>query len=354
MATRLGEDLLRIEDELFLQAILNDPENDIARGVFADFLERQGDRRGELLRIVDLLRRQKLPRRSKLETRLRALLYREHLQPVAPCIVNSIGMPLVLIPPGRFRMGSPQSEIGRNNDEQRTEAELTRSFLLGKYLVTQGEYQKLMGVNPSGFAPSRGQPAGHSPSEAQRLPVESVSWYEATQFCAALSQLPAERNAGREYRLPTEAQWEYACRAGTTTPFCFGRSLHSNQANFNGTYSYKLVRRGRALQRPGRVGLYAPNGFGLYDMHGTLWEWCQDAYCKELPGGRDPLVEAPDADRVNRGGSWFNIGSCCRSACRDHDPPSCRDDSLGFRVAAICRRPIRLPPLAPSLQLSAS
>src|SRR5204863_6448340 len=135
-------------------------------------------------------------------------------------------------------------------------------FHLGVYPVTQAQYEKVMGNNPSQFRP------GKDGLDTADFPVENISWQNAKDFCAKLSALPAEKSAGRVYRLPTEAEWEYACRAGTTTPFAFGKALSSDQANFNGTLPYGGAAKGPHLNRPAKVGSYKPNAFGLYDMHG--------------------------------------------------------------------------------------
>ncbi len=180
-------------------------------------------------------------------------------------IVNSIGMKLALIPAGTFLMGSPDSELGRCPDEgPQHEVTISRPFYLSIHPVTQREYQTVMGVNPACFMANlfKRNP-GH--------PVEQVSWDEAVDFCQRLSSLAAEKHAGRVYRLPTEAEWEYACRAGTTTPFHFGTSLFSIQANID--YN---------RNRTTKVGSYPPNAWGLYDMHGNVWEWCRRLVRGEL------------------------------------------------------------------------
>ena len=154
-------------------------------------------------------------------------------------------------------------------------------------------------------------------------------------FCKKLSELPEEKKAGRVYRLPTEAEWEYACRAGTKTAFHYGDSLSSKQANFDGNFPYGGADKGPYLERTAKVGTYAANAFGLYDMHGNVWEWCQDWYTEKPLGGEDPMVTTAASIRVVRGGSWINFGRCCRSAFRFWFEPGNRYDYLGFRVAAV-------------------
>ncbi len=150
-----------------------------------------------------------------------------------------------------------------------------------------------------------------------------------------------EKEAGRSYRLPTEAEWEYACRAGTTTPFHYGKSLSSTQANFNGQYPYGGAAKGKYLQRTTTVGSYQPNAFGLYDMHGNVWEWCADwydgDYYKNSPR-QDPENTKAASFRVIRGGGWYFNGWYCRSADRSRSGPASRFHDLGFRVAAVQSR----------------
>jgi formylglycine-generating enzyme required for sulfatase activity len=239
---------------------------------------------------------------------------------------------MVWIPQGTFTMGSPNTEVGRRSNEgPLTQVALTRGFFLGKYEVTQREYLDLVGSNPSYFT-----------GDLDR-PVETVSWFDATDYCRLLTQSQAAAGglpAGWEYRLPTEAQWEYACRAGTTTPFGIGNgtSLNSTQANFDGRNPYGGAAVGPRLGRTTTVGSYAPNAWGLYDMHGNVWEWCLDYPTESLPGGSvsDPFADpTPGSPRVLRGGHWGSSGYSCRSAARDSYPPGVRNYLCGFRVALV-------------------
>jgi formylglycine-generating enzyme required for sulfatase activity len=247
-----------------------------------------------------------------------------------PRVSNAIGMKLVLLPEGRFSMGSPSTETERDLDEGPVhEVVLTRPFLLGVYPVTQRQYEKLMGTNPSHFTHGRGGGPDY--------PVEKVSWEEAVEFCRRLSALPEESAAGRVYRLPTEAEWEYACRAGTTTPVTFGPSLSSRMANFNGRYPYGGAMKDRYLEQTTRVGSYPANAWGLYDMHGNVSEWCADwyeeKYYRQSPR-EDPRGPAQGTKKVARGGSCLSLGRFCRSAYRFGVLPTNRDLDVGFRVAA--------------------
>lgn len=250
-------------------------------------------------------------------------------------ITNSIGMKLVLIPAGKFTMGSPKDEKDRGTDEEQHEVEITKPFYLGVYTVTQAEYEKVMGKNPSWFSVTGGGKDTVQGLDTSRFPVENVSWDDAVEFCKKLSEVPEEKKAGRAYRLPTEAEWEYACRAGTTTPFHYGKTLSSKQANFNGNVPYGGAAKGPYLGKPTTVGSYEPNAFRLYDMHGNVWQWCQDWYTEKPLGGKDPVVTRRASYRLFRGGGWSDFGEGCRSAYRFSREPDDRNDDLGFRVAAV-------------------
>ena len=243
-------------------------------------------------------------------------------------ITNSIGMKLALIPAGKFIMGSPKDEKDRWYDEEQHEVSITKPFYLGVYVVTQAEYEKVMGNNPSYFSPKGGGKDKVKDMDTGQFPVETVSWDDAVAFCKKLSELPEEKKAGRVYRLPTEAEWEYACRAGTKTAFHYGNSLSSKQANFNGNLPYGGADKGPYLERTAKVGSYAANAFGLYDMHGNVWEWCQDwydeNYYKNSPR-EDPPGPTQASYRVVRGGCWIAHGGYCRSANRNGFEPGFRN-----------------------------
>ncbi len=249
---------------------------------------------------------------------------------------NGLQMVMCWIPPGQFKMGSPASEEGRGEDEQQVDVTISRGFWLGKHEVTQGEWQRLMGSNPSYFSTTGDGKDRVTGEDTSRFPVETVSWDNVQQFCATLTS--QDRAAGKlpatwVYRLPTEAEWEYACRAGTTTPFQFGRSLNGGEANCAGNYPYGTMTKGTYIQRTCRVGSYAGNAWGLRDMHGNVWEWCQDSWDGSalLPGGRDPLGKSGEY-RVDRGGCWSSYPVVCRSADRSWSTPVSRDFYLGFRL----------------------
>jgi formylglycine-generating enzyme required for sulfatase activity len=256
-------------------------------------------------------------------------------------LTNSVGMKLVRIDPGKFVMGSPRTEALRYDDEDAHEVEITRGFLLGAYEVTQEEYRKVTGATPAWFHPlgkGRDRLKGADP---RRLPVEMVSWHDAVAFCRKLSELPAEKKAGRVYRLPSEAEWEHACRAGSTSVepdvgFQFGATLSSREANFNGNFPYGKAPKGLYRACTTTVGTFAASRLGVYDMHGNVWEWCADWYDAEyyrVSPPRDPMGPAKGDFKVLRGGSWFHAGHVCRAAKRGWAGPDTRTKYVGFRVA---------------------
>jgi formylglycine-generating enzyme required for sulfatase activity len=251
-------------------------------------------------------------------------------------LTNSLGMKFALIPPGAFLMGSPPEEPGRGADEgPQHEVTITKPFYFAIYPVTQQQYQLLMGTNPSHF--SRGGRGKELVKEVdpQNLPVDRVTWGNAVVFCRRLSERPEERQQGRVYRLPTEAEWEYACRGESSQPFHLGTSLASALANFDGNYPYGGAPRGPYLKRTSPVGSYPANAFGLHDLHGNVWEWCSDwygeQYYRESPT-EDPQGPATGDRRVQRGGCWSSPGGNCRSAYRGKLEPGDHLYRVGFRV----------------------
>ncbi|MEI7633692.1 MAG: formylglycine-generating enzyme family protein [bacterium] len=228
---------------------------------------------------------------------------------------DGVTMDMVWIKPGSFQMGSPDSENGRSPDEGPVHRVELDGFWLGKTEVTQAQYEKIMGTNPSSFKGDG------------NLPVERVSWNDAVSFCKKLSG-----KSGRTFTLPTEAQWEYACRAGSSTQFCFGGSDSGlgDYAWFDGNSGDKT--------HP--VGTKQANAFGLYDMHGNVWEWCRDwhddgFYKTSGVTARNPENITEAANRVRRGGGWSNDPQDCRSANRFGGVPELRSVHLGFRAAAV-------------------
>ncbi len=219
-------------------------------------------------------------------------------------MVNSIGMKLIYVPPGEFRMGSDPSEPGRHDDETAHDVKITRGFWIAATEVTQAQWVKVMSIN-------RSEPKGDN------LPANKLSWPQAVDFCRKLSQ--AE---GRAYRLPTEAQWEYACRSGSTGAFSGGTAdeVAWHMDDSDGT--------------PHAVAGKKPNAWGLYDMHGNVAEWCRDFYQRDLGSAPavDPAAPAEGGARIVRGGSWDNFARACRGAARASFNPAYPLDRVGLRV----------------------
>ena len=249
------------------------------------------------------------------------------------------GILLCWCPPGKFIMGSPRSEPERRPGEDQVEATLTQGFWMAKYEATQGDWKRVMGPLPGELTAEL--PAGDD------FPIGNVNFAEAEAFCVKLTELA--HHAGSlppnwEFRLPTEAQWEYACRAGTTTATSFGNQLSSKQANFSGK-PFNGAEPGPAIRRATTVGSYPANAWGLHDMHGNSCEWCRDWYHAKLPGGCDPdLYNAKatalknrtgDYSRARRGGTWCDDGWPNRSAFRQRFEPERRYDHMGFRILAL-------------------
>jgi len=238
-------------------------------------------------------------------------------------IINSIGMQLNRVPAGTYKMGSVRGNPDADLDESQHEVTITRDFFLGAYEVTQSQYEKVMGKNPSQF---KREADG---SKASDYPVEQVSWEDAKDFCDKLSQFPEEQLAGRVYRLPTEAEWEMGCRAGTQTAFSFGNEV-SKLAD-HGWYE------ANSEGRTHKVGMKKPNLLGLHDMHGNVWEWVADWYIEHrVEPVTDPQGPVLGTDRVYRGGSWNYGPGYLRSANRTATRSNFRGFeflSIGFRVA---------------------
>ena len=232
-------------------------------------------------------------------------------------IENSIGMVLVPIPAGEFLMGSPETEPGRVDDEVQHQVTLTKPFLLGVHEVTQGQWQAVMGTTPW-----KGE---KYVKEGDDYPATHVNWDDVVEFCRKLSE-----KEGLEYRLPTEAESEYACRAGTTTAYSFG-----DDTSELGEYAwYNVNTFGAGQEYAHTVGQKRPNPWGLYDMHGNVWEWCSDWYEDYSSGSvTDPAGPSSGSSRVLRGGSWSFDAEFCRSALRFRGNPSFRYYRYGFRVA---------------------
>jgi formylglycine-generating enzyme required for sulfatase activity len=272
-------------------------------------------------------------------------------QKTANCTVTVQLITMVRIDGGKFTMGSPATEYGSFTDENPQQEVTVSAFSMGEHLVTQKQWEIVMGANPSEF-------------KGNDLPVEQISWYDALVFCNKLSIMngfnPAYRIGGSTnpadwgavpkddnarwdavqivdssngYRLPTEAQWEFACRAGSSTPFYTGANLTTVQGNYDGRYPYQNHPKGVNRDRTTPVGSFPPNGWGLYDMHGNVWEWCWNWYGAYVAGPKtDPQGPNVGTYRVARSGSWSNRGQNLRSAARASSAPSFRGSNIGLRV----------------------
>ena len=264
-------------------------------------------------------------------------------------ITNSIGMKLALIPPGEFEMGSPKeliaeelkAHIGQQwytdhvpEEGPKHRVRITRPFYFGVFVVTQGEYQRVMGTNPSEFAVTGKEKDKVAGQNTKRFPVEHVSWGEAVEFCRKLSQMPEEKAAGRTYRLPSEAEWEYACRAENAGRWFFSAQPSPFPGDFDqlGDFGWLCDNSGMTMHA---VGGRRPNAWGLYDMYGNVFEWCLDWYGPEYYSKSavdDPAGPPTGSDRVVRGGAWNRTSWECRSSYRGRFGPLSRSNNVGFRV----------------------
>jgi formylglycine-generating enzyme required for sulfatase activity len=229
---------------------------------------------------------------------------------------NGVNLEMVYIKAGSFEMGS---------NERDTETPIHRvnipHFYMGKYTITQQQYQAIMGINPARF-------------KGQNHPVESVSWDDAIEFCQKLSQ-----RTGKQYDIPSESQWEYACRAGTTTPFYYGETITADLANYDGNYNtYEKALRGKYREQTTEVGNFPPNVFGLYDMHGNVWEWCLDTWHENYngaPSDGSKWINNNNYSHLLRGGAWYDLPFNCRSAYRIGNAHVRRLDCIGIRVVCL-------------------
>jgi formylglycine-generating enzyme required for sulfatase activity len=233
----------------------------------------------------------------------------------------TVAMQMLWVEPGTFTMGSPTSEAGRSSNEAEHSVTLTNGFYLGKYEVTQAQYKAVMTGN-SGVSATPSQFSGDD------RPVENVSWDDVQVFLTRLNaaeQAAGRLPAGSEYVLPTESEWEYACRAGTTTAYSWGIDIVGSNANYSSS----------GISQTRDVGQYAANTWGFFDMHGNVYEWTADWYQIAYPGGTvtDPTGPASGSTRVHRGGAWYDAGASLRSARRLFGPPGVRNNSLGFRLS---------------------
>jgi formylglycine-generating enzyme required for sulfatase activity len=250
---------------------------------------------------------------------------------------KGIKLEMVYVPKGTFTMGSPVDEKGREKNEEPQRKVTIQPFLMGQFPVTQALWKYVSTLPRIEID----LPSDPSYFKGNLRPVERVSWYEAKEFCVRLNSL-----TNREYRLPSESEWEYACRAGTTTPFYFGKSITTELANYDGSLVYGRGQKGIYREKTTEVGTFPPNNYGLFDMHGNVWEWCADHfyenYSRALGNESAWVSKDENARRVVRGGSWFNSPERCRSANRtplspDNRGVSERRDSsnVGFRIVCV-------------------
>jgi sulfatase modifying factor 1 len=263
---------------------------------------------------------------------------------------NGLGMKFSWCPPGTFQMGDAPGIRRRLSDADLVMVKLSRGFWMGRFEVTQAQWLRFMGATlreQRAKDPTQPRPVGDGSTrdhvgEGPDHPIYFVNHTESEEFCRKLTE--EERRSGRlpsgwEYRLPTEAQWEFACRAGSTTATAFGDQMDSTAANFDGTTPFNGAPVGPYLRETTPVGRYRANAWGLHDMHGNVWEWCSDSYAEKLAGGIDPLGATSAARRAYRGGCWHNPGALCLSASRGWGKPDDRGSGLGFRVALVATGP---------------
>jgi uncharacterized protein (TIGR02996 family) len=309
--------------EGLLEGVVEEPLVEDRWLVLADWLEEHDDpQRAELLRLHRQLlatccKPERRYKRAKQHARIVELL----AQGVKPCVPqrtlslgDGVEMTVNFIPPGVFLMGCPQKEKGYYKEEQHR-VTLTQGFWLAACLVTQAQWRAVLGDDSSNV-------------KANDLPVDRVSWDDCMAFCARLGEM-----TGARFRLPTEAQWEYACRAGTTTPFFSGETISTEQANYDGGVIYGQGEKGVYRKQTTPVSSFPPNAWGLFDMHGNLYEWCHDWWGDySTDDQQDPEGSTSGETRVLRGGSWFLGPWFCRSAYRATNAPDNRGHNFGCRL----------------------
>ncbi len=311
--------------DALLSGIIADPAEETRWLVLADWLEENDNtRRAELLRLHrKLLSTSREPdahqERKAWQSRIVALIG-EGVQPCVPqkAMILPGGVPLTFafIPPGSFRMGSDHPE-GHSDEKPVHTVTLTKGFFLGVHPVTQAQWSSVMGTDPSNF-------------KGSNRPVEEVSWDDCQEFCKKVTK--SLKGLGTA-RLPTEAEWEYACRAGTATEYYFGDVINPDLVNYDGNHSWNGSPKGKNRKATTDVGLFPCNPWGLHDMHGNVWEWCSDWYGDNAAGDQiDSQGQSNGQYRVLRGGSWHDDPGYCRAATRYRLGPASRYDDFGFRV----------------------
>jgi formylglycine-generating enzyme required for sulfatase activity len=259
---------------------------------------------------------------------------RREAQQFTEVLPNNIELKMVPIPGGKFLMGSPETEAGRLDCESPQHEVTVPAFFMGQYPVTQAQWQAVAALQK---VERDLKPASYF--KGANRPVERVSWYDAEEFCKRLS-----RQTGRKYRLPSEAEWEYACRAEMKTPFHFGETITTELANYDGNYTYAYAPKGKYREQTTEVGSFPANAFGLYDMHGNVWEWCADDWYNNYQSAPSDGSIWLSSDkgfiaRVLRGGSWFDSPRNCRSAGRHYyNPANDLSRNIGFRIVCVSLR----------------
>jgi uncharacterized protein (TIGR02996 family) len=313
--------------EGLLRSTVEEPGSEANWLILADWLEEHDDpRRAELLRLHRKLlatwcEADRHPERSGWHARIVDLLE----QGVRPCVAQTVvsltegvEMTFAWVPPGSFLMASPEDEAERRPEETLHRVTLTKGFWLGIHPVTCGQWCAVDGQYPG-------------PSKRDDHPVEQVTWDEAVGFSRSVG-----KKTGREFRLPTEAEWEYACRAGATTPFHFGEIISTERANYDGHSVYGKGQKGKYRRKTTRVGTFPPNAFGLYDMHGNVWDWCADWFGRyRRQPVRNPKGPSSGTSRILRGGSWHYYPANCRAACRGFNTPDTRQPGGGCRLCLV-------------------
>ena len=245
---------------------------------------------------------------------------------------NNVFLDMVSIPSGSFQMGAAKDEAGTSSDEYPQHLVTIAPFYMGGFAITQEEWSEIAAL-PKINHDLNPDPANF---KGANRPVEQISWFEAVEFCDRLTQ-----KTGKPYRLPSEAEWEYACRAGNTTPFHFGETISTDVANYDGNHTYGSGKKGQYREQTTDVGSFSPNAFGLYDMHGNVWEWCSDRWHDSYQSApiNGSVWETGDSEyRLRRGGSWHSYSLICRSANRVRLMPEYRDNGIGFRVVCLFPR----------------
>ncbi|HWG44012.1 MAG TPA: SUMF1/EgtB/PvdO family nonheme iron enzyme [Gemmataceae bacterium] len=321
-------------EEALLQAIQDNPSDWTPWLILADWFEEHNDpQRAEILRLQYILGQAATTAERPLQEERLCQLLRKGVRFCMPVRTNSIGMRLTLVPAGTFLMGSRPRYCTGGRNEHPHEVEITQPFYAGIYPVTQEQYQRVMGQNPSRFSSTGRDKDKVKGMDTRSFPVECVNWDEAADFCRRLSQLPDGKIHEHLYRLATEAEWEYICRGGPFLKTIFSAPDSGNHLDLNHNPPFDGY-----PKRPTKVGSYPPNLLGLYDLLGNVWEWCADwfeaEYYKRSPR-QDPQGPETGKCRVLRGGSWICDSRSCRPAYRNDGVPSSRNGSFGFRVVLV-------------------